>query len=273
MDASCKAKILNARTIQEALKVVETNKITLGASAEQLLRTAFAIQETQPTYAQTFKETVVKEVGSAIDTEKVHDSGIDKIKEGDSVTSGSGNAGSEQSSSIDGLKDEGKDAPNSDIESMQTASGENQMGKISENIGCPQGMDPSVYQQMGQQGQVPQMPQMTPPQQMQQMRYTAETIVAPIVKENAILKETVRKLVEAVRTIDGKIQEATAFGGKGMSLEIPSGTFNKTPRAHISETIPSAAGMISFPELKHPRGQTADARESIREMNKQLQKS
>jgi len=267
MDASCKAKILGARTIQEAMKVVETNKVSLGISAEKLLRTAFAIQETQPEYAKNFKETVLSEVESAIDSEDVHDKGADKIKEG------SATAGSEQSSSTTGLKDEGTDAPNSDIESMQTASGENQMGKISENIGCPQGMDPSVYQQMQGQGQIPQIPNMTPPQQMQQMRYTAETIVKPYVAKINKQQETIDKLVEAVRTIDGKIQEATAFGSKGMSLEIPSGTFNKTPRAHISETIPSASGMISFPEMRHPRSDTTDARESLREMNKQLQKS
>jgi hypothetical protein len=254
---------MKARTLAEASKILETNKVKLGASAQQLLETAYAIKETQPQYATNFIATVIKETDSAIDTEKVHDTGVDKLSEG------SATAGSEQSSSTDGLKDVGSDAPNSDIESMQTASGEDQMGKISENIGCPQGMDPSVYGQMQQGGGMPQMPQMNTPQAMQQMQYTAETIVKPLLKEIASIKETNRKLVEAVRVMDSKIQEATAFGGKGMSLNIPDKTFNKTPSANISETIKDF-DPVRLPVQTHPRANTLDNREKIREMNKQM---
>lgn len=272
MDASCKSKILEARTVNEALKVIETAKVKLRPSARQLLETAYAIKETQPQYASNFITTVIREVESAIDSEGVHDEGIDKIKESGDVKSGSGNAGSEQSSSTTGLKDEGKDAPNSDIESMQTASGENQMGKISENIGCPQGMDPNVYQQMQGQGQMPQIPPMNPQQQMQQMKYTAETVAAPLRAEIKSLKETNAKLLSAVSRMDEKIQEATAFGGKGMSLDIPSGMFNKTPRPTIQET--NSFDNVAMPApVKFIRANTEDARERIREMNKQLQKS
>jgi hypothetical protein len=266
MDASCKGKLMKARTLSEASKILETNKVKLGASAQQLLETAFAIKETQPQYANNFIATVIKETESAIDTENVHDTGVDKLKEG------SANAGSEQSSSTDGLKDQGTDAPNSDIESMQTASGEDQMGKISENIGCPQGMDPSVYGQMQQGGGMPQMPQMNTPQAMQQMRYTAETIVKPFEQVVKRQQETINKLVEAVKVMDSKIQEATAFGGKGMSLNIPDGTFNKTPRANIKETQIEDFGSITYPTQTHPRATTLDNREKIREMNKLMNK-
>lgn len=206
---------------------------------------------------------------------------IDKEKhqEADEIT---GELDSHQSSDIDmPYPKEGTDEPNSDIESMQTASGENQMGGIKENMpmpGMPQmppapgmpPMAPEVQQAMAP--KMPQMPPMNTPMAMRQMQYTVEAnnkrlfsrVINPLIRE-------VKKLREANIALDKKVQETQSNAGS-MKLDLDKVRENSVVREHrIRETIPGTG--IEVPSMTHPRAELEEKRYQIAQLDKELQKA
>jgi len=143
-----KQKLQDCRTCEEARPILETMKAR--PSARKLVETAIQLKQSkdprQQSYGLDFMQTAIRELEDDENDKTKEANGsahpmdvgagakdIDKkMSEADEIT---GSLDSHQSSDIDmPYKQEGTDEPQSDIESMQTASGENQMGGIKENM-------------------------------------------------------------------------------------------------------------------------------------------
>jgi len=295
-----KKKLRECRSCAEAKPIMEA--MHMGASQQQLMDYYYQLRVSKDPRQQAHGEnayaTAIREADEENQKNNNHkmqeDNGgahrdqggeadiagiIDKEKEADEIT---GELDSHQSSDIDmPYPKEGKDEPNSDIESMQTASGENQMGGIKENMpmpGMPQmppapgmpPMAPEVQQAMAP--KMPQMPQMNTPMAMRQMQYTVEAnnkklfnrVINPLIKE-------VKKLREANIALDKKVQETQSNAGS-MKLDIDKVRENSVVREHrIRETIPGTG--IEFPEMTHPRAELDEKRYEIAQLDKELQKA
>lgn len=232
--------------------------LKLRPSARKLVETGIQLKNSpdnrQVAYGLDFIQTAIKEVEDEHklkeDNGGAHrDQGGEKdvekaIHEADEIT---GELDSHQSSDIDmPYKKEGTDEPQSDIESMQSASGENQMGGIKEGMppnGMPQpGMGPGMQMpgmppiapdvQQAMQPKMPPMPQMNTQQMLRQMQYTVE---ANFKRLNPLIRE-VKKLREAVIAQDKKVKELESQKG-ALRLDIDKVKNNSIVRNHpIQET-------------------------------------
>jgi hypothetical protein len=288
-------KLQECKTCAEAEPYMKA--LRMGSSQKKLVETAIQLglsdDNRQKAYGKEFMLTALKEAHDEHEKKIKEDNGgahrdqggeadisgiIDKEKEADEIT---GELDSHQSSDIDmPYPKEGTDAPQSDIESSKTASGENQMGGIKENLpgmmpmgpGMPP-MAPDVMQQMQAGGKMPTMPPMNTNQMMRQMQYTVEAnlrsfatkYVAPIVAEN-------KKLREAVIALNKKVQEASSLNGT-MKLDLEKVKANSAVREHVRETVPGMDG-VNFPRpTEFTTYQLQETRREIEELDKTLTKS
>ena len=182
----------------------------------------------------------------------------------------SGTGGSEQSThNTEPYPQEGGMAPNSDIESMTSASGEDQMKEMGAG-GFPgqiPGIEPSVAEQMG--NNMAPLPQMNTPQMMKQMHYT----VTEAMKRYVIpLQRVIKAQQEAIKSLSKRVQESEARTGS-MKLDIATVKQHAMARPHnMQETIEG------FPTV-HPTivgtgvpryDEVAIARAEINQLDKQL---
>jgi len=300
-----KQKLKNCRTCAEAQPILETLKVR--PSQRKLIETAIQLRQSndnrQVSYGEDFLITALREIdddklngnhkngtGNHQEATNNNDDGIKEDNGGshrpqggdkdldDMIKNGEKEADeitppldSHQSSDLDmPYPKEGTDTPNSDIEGMQSASGENQMGGVRENMnGFPMGngmppMAPDVQQQM--QPKMPPMPQMNTGQMMRQMQYTVESnlkrYLTPVIRET-------KKLRSAYIALDKKIQESQSQAGT-MKLDLSSIKANATAREHVRETIGDME--IPVPKIDFIRAETSDARTKIAEMDKELSK-
>lgn len=269
-------KLKKCRTCAEALPIMETLKVR--PSQRKLIETAIQLSHSkdprQVAYGEDFMLTAIREIedpgkGYDLSQQTTH---MKKEKEADEIT---GALDSHQSSKIDmPYPKEGTDAPNSDIESMQTAQGEDQMGGIKENyppmpgmgmpgMGMP-GMAPDLQRQMAP--QMPQMPQMNTPQMMRQMQYTVQEALKRYLNPTIL---EVRKLREAYIALDKKLQETQSQSGS-MKLDLDSVKNNSIVREHVRETISGTE--IELPRIDHVRYNVEERRNNIAQMDKDLTK-
>lgn len=278
MDSKVVDQLKSCRTCAEAQPILETLKVR--PSQRKLIETAIQLKHSkdprQVAYGEDFMLTAIREVEDDYDLSQ-QTTHMKKEKEADEIT---GALDSHQSSKIDSpYPQEGTDAPNSDIESMQTASGENQMGGIKENYppmmgqmgqqggmgGMPgMGMAPDLMRQMAP--QMPQMPQMNTPQMMRQMQYTVQEALKRYL--NPVILE-VRKVREAYIALDKKLQETQSLSGS-MKLDLDAVKNNSIVREHIRETVPGTE--IPVPEISHVRFNLDEKRSTIAQMDKDLAK-
>ncbi len=297
-----KAKLRACRSCAEAKPIMEA--MHMGSSQQQLMDYYYQLRVSKDprqqahgenAYATAIREADEENLKNNNDKHQEANGGLhrdqggeadiagiidkEKHQEADEIT---GELDSHQSSDIDmPYPKEGTDEPNSDIESMQTASGENQMGGIKENMpmpGMPQmppapgmpPMAPEVQQAMAP--QMPKMPQMNTPMAMRQMQYTVEAnnkrlfsrVINPLIRE-------VKKLREANIALDKKVQETQSNAGS-MKLDIDKVRENSVVRNHrIRETIPGTS--IEVPEMTHPRAELENKRYEIAQLDKELQKA
>jgi len=267
-------KLSACRCNADAAPILES--VRAGPSAKTLTETAIALMQNadlkQRQIGENFLRTAVREMeddnlSSTHEPAKVgegeHD--VNKLTE-EEVPSGTGTTGSEQSSQItQPYKKEGENEPNSDIESMQGASGADQMGAISE-MGmpgmAPPGLDPVVAAQL--QPQMPQMPQMNTPQMMKQMQYTVQEALKPFVKEMGVLKQ-------GIRALDGQVREIQTQKG-AMQLDIQS-VKTGSERGMLRETtqiIPNTD--IEIPARSFPTMKLQETRNNMLELDQMLSK-
>jgi len=298
-----KRKLQGCRTCEEARPILETLKAR--PSARKLVETAIQLKQSkdprQQSYGLDFMQTAIRELEDdendktkeANGTAHPMDVGagakdIDKkMSEADTIT---GALDSHQSSDIDQpYPKEGTDEPQSDIESMQTASGENQMGGIKENMSPYPGQQAPPIQQGGGMGmQPPQMPGMPPiapelmkqmappqipgvtPQAMRQMQYTVEANFRRLGIQtiNPLIRE-VKKLREANLALDKKIREIESQKGS-MQLDIEKVKQNAPARVRETTTYDN----ISFPPpTRFERVELEETRQSIFVLDKELAKA
>lgn len=300
-----KTKLRNCRSCAEAQPVLETLKVR--PSQRKLIETAIQLNQSndprQQSHGEDFFITAFREMDD--EEEKKHqeqikhqanignvgddiDSVDKKVHEADEIT---GELDSHQSSDIDmPYPKEGTDAPSSDIEGSNTASGEDQMkeglggmptppqqpmqmnamGGMPPQPGMPP-IAPDVMQSM--QPKMPPMPQMNSGQMMRQMQYTYDVntkvffnrYVKPLIRET-------KKLREAYVALDKKMQETQSAAGT-MKLDIDKVREHSIVRNHVRETIDNQFGNIPMPPpLKFSRVELDENREKIRELDKVIEK-
>lgn len=280
-------KLQEVSTVSEAEVILRENKA--GPAVRRLVETGIALKNhadpNQRQLGQSFILDAIREVEE--DDLKEANGGVKPMnspsagevdlekKINEEVLSNhnphTANAGSEQSSdNTQPYPQEGKDAPNSDIESMQTASGENQMKEAGlPPIGIPgqmPGMDPRVAAEMGQ--KMPQMPPMTLPQQMQQTQYTInETIrrtILPYLKE-------IKQIKGAVTSLQKQIQEIQ-LSKSGIALDMNK--LNHTPAIPVRITETQGRSPLDpefgVPEFKWERAKLEETRARISEQDNLL---
>ncbi len=293
-----KRKLQACRTCEEARPILETLKVR--PSARKLVETAIQLKQSkdprQQSYGLDFMQTAIREIDDDEKTKEANGTAhpmdvgagakdIDKkMSEADEIT---GALDSHQSSDIDmPYPKEGTDEPNSDIESMQTASGENQMGGIKENMAPMPGQMPPM-QQGGMGQQMPPMPGMPPvapelmkqmappqipgvtPQAMRQMQYTVEANFKRLGVQtiNPLIRE-VKKLREANIALDKKIRELESQKGT-MQLDIEKVKQNSPVR--VRET--SMYEGVNFPPAtRFERVALEETRQSMLTLDKELAK-
>lgn len=298
-----KQRLQACRTITEALPIMEALKVR--PSQRKLIETAIQLKNSpdnrQKAYGLDFMQTAIREMEDDDEHKVKEDNGgahrdqggeadisgiIKKNQEADMIT---GALDSHQSSDIDQpYPKEGTNAPQNDIEGTDSASGENQMGGIKENMGMPPmggqpqqmggmgpqmppapGMPPMAPDLMKQMApQMPQMPPMNTQQQMRQMQYTVE---ANFKRLNPLIRE-VKKLREANIALDKKVQELENQKGV-MKLDIDKVKNSSVVRDHpIRET--SLYDGVNFPQpTQFNRVALEETRQHIRDIDKQLSQS
>lgn len=249
-----------------------------GPSARKLVETAILLKVSpdvrQRQYGEEMFATAVKELEPNEVPTPAESPGVkvekDKIVQEELLSnnnSSSANTGSEQSTkNTEPTPKEGTTKPNSDIESMQTASGENQFSEMlpgmmpgmGENMGM---LDPKLAAMMSQ--GMPAPPPMNTPQQLQQMQYTVKQfltnyhnkIVKPVLETNKHLKESVGALSKQIREMESK-----------------TGTFsidlNKIKREgpkNMRETVPMNDSAVHEVSLIDRRSQIMQLDQNIRE--------
>ena len=180
-----------------------------------------------------------------------------------------GNEGSEQSTeNKEPYPLVAGETPNSDIESMTSASGENQM-KEDMGGGWPggiPGIEPSVANEMG--NNMAPLPQMNTPQMMKQMHYTVQEAMRKYVIP---LRNVIKAQQEAIKSLSRRVQESEAKTGS-MKLDIATVRQRAMAKPHLQETVPG------FPQV-HPtivgsgeprRFELDVARAEINQLDKQL---
>ena len=235
------------------------SRLGAGPAVKKLVETALALSTSQDSqqrnHAYSFMESAIKELEDDIENKKIHEEELSNNNTGSRTT------GSDQSSqNTEPFSGEGKDAPNSDIEGMDSATGINQakeniipgLPPVNEGMGAPGMMDPTLMAAMG--GMPPQ-PAPIPAPSMQQMQYMDryhKAMVVPTQKQVANLTEVVKKL-------EAQIRETQLSGQKSVGVYE-----NHT----VQETV-------TIPQTYHSstREDTLTARTEIEEFNKQLIKN
>lgn len=269
--------ILQGRKISlSARKLIETG-VLLNSSADPVQRNhgleflTVAVKELEPSEEPASPEAPgLKSKGDHFVKEETLDN----------HNNGQRNEGSEQSSdNTEPYPKEGKTESNSDIEGMESATGENQMkegmpmppgmGMPGMGMGMMPGMEPGIAQEMGK--HMGQIPNMTTPQQMQQMQYMLSNyhkrFVAPMNKTITAQRETIIKLSK-------QIQE-TQFANGNKKLDLGEMRNRVNAFNGIKETTAPVTGPQGAP------GQTPQyteydrniARHDISEMNKRMNDS
>jgi hypothetical protein len=202
-----KETLLSCKTYAEAKPILETAGISL--SGHELARTAFSIQDKQPTVTQHFLQTIIQEM------------------EGEA----------HGSSSTTGLEQVGSEEAVGDVKEQQNT--HDQMGvPIGEMM--PMGGQQYPPQQMGgfppQQQQPcgqPQMQQPRPPmtQPQQQIQY----MITEAIK--AQVAPYVNQLRESIKTLDKKITETQKPQINSLDLSDTLGGMGKANHRFIQETV------------------------------------
>lgn len=273
-------KLQECTCAQDALPIL--NSMKAKPAFRRVVETAIELQQSkdprQQHYANNFWVTAKQEME---DDDKHQEEDDDKLdfkkhdveagKKEEQLTTARDSQGS--SDSVAPYPKEGTDEPQSDIESMQTASGENQMqegfgqppppgGGQGGGMGMPNGMCPEVGKQLMGGSQMPQMPPMNTGQQMQQMHYTVREALRPII---AMMK----KHNEAITTISHQVQEATS---RSRSMQLDIGKVRKNAMAHdiVRETMQDG---IPIPEpTRFDRFNLDNVRREIADQDVALQK-
>lgn len=205
-------KLRSARSSIEAAKIIEALGVRVTPTMNTSLNLGYQVRGKQEAVFEQLIGSVVQETDDVLSGK--HDDGVkvkkDKIEEAEKVPDKSGNDGSAQSSSINGLPKEGTDEPNSDIESMQTASGDDQMKEGFP--GMMPGLEPGLQQQM--MGGMAKLPPMNPAQQIQQTQYTVREALKPIIAE-------LKGMKEAIRAQDAKYQEMQNSSISTLAVDVP----------------------------------------------------
>lgn len=281
-----KRKLRECRTCAEAAPILETVRAT--PSQRKLIETAIQLKSSrdprQQSYGEDFMLTAIREMEDCehgtkeqtianMDVGKGKDDAEKAVHEADTIT---GSLDSNQSSDIDmPYPKEGSDAPNSDIESMQTASGENQMGGIKEMPmpgqmgGMPPApgmppMAPDVMKQLAP--QQPPMPPMNTGQQMRQMQYTVEANMRKYF--NPMVRE-IKRQREAILALNHKVQETQSLSGS-MKLDIDKVKKNSPVRERLRETVGDMD--IPVPSMNHNRFDLEKKRQDITSLDRELGK-
>ncbi len=293
-------QLYNCRTCVEAQPILETVKAR--PSARKLVETAIALKASpdpkQQQYANEFLATAIKEMED--DEKKLHEQEDDdklKIKKGDTepgtheTDTITGALDSHQSSNIEGVEQQGTDAPQSNIEDVSSQTGlHGGEGTITEGMPgypptgqmppgptqaagppampgmMPGGMDPAVAQQMQMQNKMPQVPPMNTPQQMQQMRYTIQQTLKPYF-------ETLKKHEKAIVSL-GKMVKETQDKKASMQLDLDK-IHNEHQSKILRETQGGPANFIQPgvpmpPTTKFPRLQLEKKRSEIASIDRTL---
>ena len=197
MDNTIKEQLRSCKCYDDAYKIVETTN--LSVSGHELLKTAFSVQERQPTVANQFISTVIqemedseektKEVDGGVSTQSSSTTGLEKIKE----PTNAAEAADEQ-------KDK-KDQMGVAINEAFPPPAQGGAGGAPPQMGAPGGVCPTCGQPP--QGQQPQ----------QQMQYTVKEIEG--LKE--ALKAMDKKVQEAVKQQPTSLDMGDRLGGKGIS--------------------------------------------------------
>lgn len=155
---------------------------------------------------------------------------------------------------------EGGNAPNTDIESMQTASGQDQMKE-----GFPMGIagvDPNVAKEMGLNNQ--QLPPMNTSQNLRQMQYAISEAIKPF-------RIVLAKHQEALVALGKQMQETkTRYGA--MKLDVASVKAN-APAREIRESVTDSAFFengIPYPKQVWPKMNLESTRREIADLDKNL---
>lgn len=258
------AQLRACSCIADAKKVLET--VRAGPAAHKLVETAFSLQG-QDVIKRDFIETAIKELEDGNVTKPFtakpgegEDNVTKKVSESEGVPSGTGTAGSAQSSQV--TQPYKKEGDNDEVTDMQSATGDNQMkeGMPGMYPGIPggPGLAPGIAQEMG--AQMPPLPQMNTPQMLKQMQYTVhEALRGPL--------QEIHTLREAIKAIDSRLRETETNRG-AMTLDIGTVKANGIVRTHpVQETIPQM-GNEQLPRTQFPRAKLEETRMEILEMDK-----
>ena len=273
-------KLQECSCAQDSLPIL--NSIKAKPALRRVVETAIELQQSKDPRQQHFAHNFWVTAKQEMEDDEKHQEEDDKIdfkknstespkQEEQLVTSRDGHGSTDSTAPY---PQEGSDEPQSDIESMQTASGENQMkeafgqpppqgGMGGGQMGMPQGMCPEVGKQlMG--GQAPPMPPMSTPQAMQQMHYTVKEALRPVI---AMLK----KHNEAISVISNQVQESSA---KSRSMQLDIGKVRENALAHniVRETENTFDGQSVPPPTRFDRFSLDETRRNIATQDTNLQK-
>lgn len=271
-------RLRECTTYEQAVPIL--NSLRAGPSARRLVEIGILLRSnsdaTQRYHGQEMFDTAIKELDPEEQPAPPESPGVkvvkDKIVQEELLSNNNpsgGNAGSDQSTkNTEPTPKEGTDTPNSDIESMQSASGENQFSEIipglppmGENMGM---LDPKLAAMMSQ--GMPQPPPMTTPQQMQQMQYTVKRFLTNY--HNKVVKpvlETNKHLTESVGALSKQIREMESQSGK-FSMDL-NNMHREGPR-NMQETVPISGPAVQEVSLIDRRSQIMQLDQSIREQSK-----
>jgi len=219
---SIKDKLIACKSYEEARPIMET--LNASATAHELMGLSYSIQEKQPTHAKRFRDKVIQEMEDAEENKKRMQDDEDSVKEADGGVS-------KQSSSTTGLEKQGEEHTAPEEASAQPDK-KDQMGVAINEMGqYPQQMAGQMAPQMAPQGQQPyggqHPPQMTP---QQQISYTVTETV------RRILNPEIRKINEAIKAIDRKVQETQQQQPKTLELGSKLGMAGAPSHRAVRET-------------------------------------
>lgn len=202
-----KEQLLLCKTYAEAKPILETAGV-ISPSIHELARTAFSIQEKQPSITQHFLQTIIQETDDSTEHGSSSTTGLENVATKTEI----GNVTEQQNP---------HDQMGVPIGEMMPMGGQCQPMQQGQQYAQqqPMGQMPPMGQQMPPMGQMPRPPMTQPQQQIQYMISEAiKTQVAPYVNQ----------LRESIKTLDKKITEtqkpqinsldlSDKLGGKGIS--------------------------------------------------------
>ena len=266
-------KILEATTYPEVRDIIESSG--LPNSSYEHARLAYQIRANQPDLSRSMLESVVS------DMEKKEKEGVTINPTGNGLNktlSGSNNADLDTDGPFDneyeGNRDVGgssRSTPSKRLDHQSLNGETDDMGmqntddqksggpKLTEDMmaGAAGGMGlhPDIMRQMAP--QMNQMPPMSFPNQIKQMQYTIKQALGPVVKEIQRLRDQNTQLKEALRALDGKVQETISNRGS-VRLDLQKSDTKRPVRETQSVSLASSYESIE------------DKRAKIAFMDKQL---